>query len=84
MSGFLRHDYILTFEIADPAKRVELVGWCESELQGDEITSSTWEVSTRLDPHELERRLLGFMGDEDRVAYYYLSDTKRVFRVDLR
>ena len=84
MSGFLNHDYVLTFEIADAAKREELRAWCGSDLQGDEITGGTWEVSTKLNPHELERRLLTYLGDSDRAAYYYLSDTKRIFRVDLK
>lgn len=84
MSGFLRHDYVLTFEVADTERREALCAWCRDELVGDEITGSTWEVSTDLDPHELERRLLSFLAETDRAAYYYLSDAKRIFRVDLR
>lgn len=84
MSGFLRHDYVLTFDVADPTRREALCAWCKDELSGDEITTATWEVSTDLDPHELERRLLGFLAESDRAAYYYLSDAKRIFRVDLR
>jgi hypothetical protein len=84
MSGFLRHDYVLTFDVADAAKREALRAWCKDELDGDEITTATWEVSTDLDPHEIERRLLEFLAETDRAAYYYLSDAKRIFRVDLR
>ena len=84
MSGFLRHDYILTFDVGAAERREALQAWCRDELQGDEITAATWEVSTDLDPHELERRLLGFLAEADRAAYYYLSDSKRIFRVDLR
>ena len=84
MSGFLRHDYVLTFDVADADRREALRAWCRDELVGDEITGSTWEVSTDLDPHELERRLLSFLAEADRAAYYYLSDAKRIFRVDLR
>ena len=84
MSGFLRHDYVLTFEVADPVRREALRVWCREELAGDEITASTWEVSTELGPHEMERRLLAFLDEADRAAYYYLSDAKRIFRVDLR
>lgn len=83
MSGFLRHDYILTFDVADPVQREALRAWCTNELAGDEITTATWEVSTELDPHEMERRLLAFLAESDRAAYYYLSDAKRIFRVDL-
>ncbi|MBI2898016.1 MAG: hypothetical protein HYY06_30970 [Deltaproteobacteria bacterium] len=83
MSGFLLHDYVLTFEIADPARGEGLRDLCKSELEGDEITSTTWEISTRLSPHELERKLESFLAEGDRAAYYYLTDTKRLFRVDL-
>lgn len=84
MSGFLRHDYVLTFDVADPARLEALRQWCKDELMGDEITSGTWEVSTDLGPQEMERRLLDFLAETDRAAYYYLSDAKRIFRVDLR
>jgi hypothetical protein len=84
MSGFLRHDYVLTFEIADPDRRRRMQELCREELDGDEITPSTWEVSTELDPDGLEKRLLAHLADEDRAAVYYLSDSKRIFRVDLR
>jgi len=80
----VRHDYILTFDVSDAERREALRAWCREELSGDEITTASWEVSTDLDPHELERRLLSFLAETDRAAYYYLSDSKRIFRVDLR
>jgi hypothetical protein len=84
MSGFVRHDYILTFDVADLVRRDALRRWCKDELDGDEITGGTWEISTDLDPQDLERRLLGILAETDRAAYYYLADAKRIFRVDLR
>ncbi|WP_437576346.1 hypothetical protein [Sorangium sp. So ce887] len=80
-SGFVNHDYILTFSIADEANRARLVALCAGPWQGDEVTPSTWEVSNTLSPDQMERAILDLMGDADRAAYYYLSDSKRMFRV---
>jgi len=82
-SGFMNHDYILTFAIADEASRARLVELCRGPWQGDEVTPATWEISNTLSPDEMERTILGLMGDTDRAAYYYLSDSKRMFRVVL-
>ncbi|MCC6557113.1 MAG: hypothetical protein IT372_29525 [Polyangiaceae bacterium] len=82
-SGFMNHDYILTFSIAEEAGRARLVELCKGPWQGDEVTPGTWEVSNTLSPDQMERAILELMGDEDRAAYYYLSDTKRMFRVIL-
>jgi hypothetical protein len=82
-SGFLVHDYILTFEIADGDKRAKLAGLCEGDWAGDRVSATTWEVSTKLSPDAIEKTLLELLGDGDRAVYYYLSDSKRIFRVVL-
>jgi len=83
-SGFLNHDYLLTFEIADAAKRDQLVALCEGDWLGDRVTATTWEVSTKLSPDSIEKTLLEILGENDRATYYYLSDSKRIFRVVLK
>jgi hypothetical protein len=80
-SGFVLHDYVLTFTVADPERRARLVDLCSGPWQGDEVTPHTWEVSNTLSPDEMERALLEILDDGDRVVYYYLSDSKRIFRV---
>jgi hypothetical protein len=82
-SGFMNHDYILTFTIQDDASRAKLVELCSGPWQGDEVTKDTWEISNRLSPDEMEKAILALMGDDDRATYYYLSDAKRIFRVIL-
>lgn len=82
-SGFVNHDYVLTFDIRDAESRAKLVALCAGEWQGDEVTPSTWEVSNSLGPDEMERAILDLLGEGDRAAYYYLSDSKRMFRVVL-
>ena len=83
-SGFVRHDYIVTFSIADEAARRRLVERCAGEWLGDEVTDTTWEVSNELGPDDMERALVEALGEGDRAAYYYLSDAKRMFRVMVR
>ncbi len=83
MSGFMNHDYILAFEIADPAKAAAFCEVCDTEWQGDRILGSTWEISNKLSPKEMETRILSFLSEGDRAVYYYLADAKRIFRVDL-
>jgi hypothetical protein len=80
-SGFVLHDYVLTFSVADAERRAKLVELCAGPWQGDEVTPHTWEVSNTLSPDEMERALLAILDDGDRVVYYYLSDSKRIFRV---
>jgi hypothetical protein len=82
-SGFVLHDYVLTFQLASPESRQKLVELCAGPWLGDQVTPTTWEVSNTLSPDEMERTLLDIMEDGDRVVYYYLSDSKRVFRVVL-
>jgi len=82
-SGFLNHDYLLTFEVGDATNREKLSALCEGEWMGDKVTPTTWEVSTRLSPDAIEKTLLEILGEGDRAAYYYLSDSKRIFRVVL-
>jgi hypothetical protein len=82
-SGFLTHDYILTFEIADADMRAKLAGLCVQDWAGDSVSATTWEVSTKLSPDAIEKTLLELLGDGDRAVYYYLSDSKRIFRVVL-
>jgi hypothetical protein len=82
-SGFMNHDYVLTFSIADRASHEKLVALCKGPWQGDEVTAHTWEISNDLTPDQMERQVLELLGEGDRAAYYYLSDTKRIFRVVL-
>jgi hypothetical protein len=82
-SGFVRHDYILTFSIEDDASRAKLVELCRGPWQGDEVTPSTWEISNTLSPDQMETTISDLLGERDRAAYYYLSDSKRMFRVVL-
>ncbi len=82
-SGFMNHDYILTFTIEDEAARAKLRALCAGDWQGDEVTEQTWEISNTLSPDQMERAILEHMGDQDRAVYYYLSDSKRIFRVML-
>jgi hypothetical protein len=82
-SGFLNHDYLLTFAIADEGKREKLVELCEGDWLGDKVTPTSWEVSTKLSPDAIEKTLLDLLGEGDRAVYYYLSDSKRIFRVVL-
>ena len=82
-SGFVLHDYVLTFHVGDDARRAKLVELCSGAWLGDEVTPHTWEVSNTLSPDEMERSLLEILEDGDRVVYYYLSDSKRIFRVIL-
>ena len=82
-SGFVNHDYILTFAIADPKNRASLIELCSGPWQGDEVIANTWEISNSLSPDQMERAILDLLGDDDRAAYYYLSDSKRMFRVIL-
>jgi hypothetical protein len=82
-SGFMNHDYVLCFHIADAASRQKLIELCTGPWQGDMVTPDTWEISNSLSPDEMESAIVALMGDDDRAAYYYLSDTKRMFRVML-
>lgn len=82
-SGFVRHDYILTFDIQSDASRQKLVELCRGPWMGDQVTTTTWEVSNTLSPDQMERAILDILEDGDRVVYYYLSDSKRMFRVIL-
>jgi hypothetical protein len=82
-SGFMNHDYILTFEIADSGRRGELAQLCEGDWQGDRVSDATWEVSTKLTPDAIEKTILALLSEGDRAIYYYLSDSKRIFRVVL-
>jgi hypothetical protein len=83
-SGFVRHDYLLTFAIADDESRRRLAELCAGPWQGDEVTPGTWEVSNELSPDDMETAIVALLGDGDRAAYYYLSEAKRLFRVVLR
>ena len=82
-SGFVRHDYILTFSVADAESRARLVALCAGPWLGDEVTPDTWEISNELSPDAMETAVVELLGDQDRAAYYYLSDSKRMFRVVL-
>ena len=82
-SGFVRTDFILTFDVKDASSRDRLVALCEGEWQGTRVTASTWEVTSALTPDAIETALVPLLAPGDRAVYYYLSDTKRIFRVVL-
>ena len=79
----MNHDYVLTFSIRNGEKASTLVDLSTGPWQGDEVTSSTWEISNDLNPDQMERQILDLLEEGDRAAYYYLSDSKRIFRVVL-
>ena len=92
LSGFMNHDYVISFSVADPENRKKLIALCEGPWMGDEITPDTWEISNELDPDAMETAIIDLVGEGDRVAYYYLTppmssgipgvpDAKRIFRV---
>lgn len=82
-SGFVLHDYVLTFSIASDENRRKLIELCRGPWQGDEVVPATWEVSNTLSPDQMETAILDVLSDGDRCVYYYLSDSKRMFRVVL-
>jgi hypothetical protein len=94
LSGFMNHDYVLTFSIADDEQRAKMVALCEGPWQGDAVTAHCWEISNDLSPDDMERAIAELLGEGDRAAYYYLTppmssgipgvlDSKRIFRVVL-
>ena len=82
-SGFMNRGYLLIFQIADQANHQKLVELCEGEWQGDRVTESAWEITNELNPDQMEKTIADLLGDDDRAAYYYLTDAKRMFRVVL-
>ena len=80
-SGFVLHDYVITFSIAEPSRRLALIELCKGPWLGDEVVPNTWEVSNSLSPDDMENAILKVLGEGDRCVYYYLSDSKRMFRV---
>ncbi len=94
LSGFLNHDYVLTFSIRDDGRRARMVALCEGPWMGDAVSDGTWEVSNDLGPDDMEKALVALLGEGDRCAYYYLTPpmesgvpgqppSKRIFRVVL-
>ncbi|GAC1351244.1 MAG: hypothetical protein NVSMB1_02410 [Polyangiales bacterium] len=83
VSGFMNRGYLLVFQIADASARKKLDELCEGEWQGDQITDDAWEITNELDPDAMEKTIADLVGEHDRVAYYYLTDAKRMFRVVL-
>jgi len=93
-SGFMNSDYLLAFHVADAGRRAQLLELCREQLDGEQITTDTWELSTELDPHQLEERIVELLGQGDHAVYYYLTKplpdpaakapaAKRIFRVVL-
>jgi hypothetical protein len=80
-SGFVRLDFLLTFRVAEPVARARLAALCAGEWSGTQVGELTWELSTALAPDALEAALAPHLGPGDRAVYYYLSDSKRFFRV---
>ena len=92
LSGFMNHDYVLTFSVHNAESREKLIALCEGPWQGDEITGDCWEISNDLSPDDMEKAIVELIADGDRVAYYYLTppmssgipgtpEAKRIFRV---
>ena len=84
LSGFVRTDFILTFAIAAEEARATLAELCATSWQGTRVTASTWEVTSALSPDALESAVVPLLSPGDLAVYYYLSDSKRIFRVVLR
>jgi hypothetical protein len=82
-SGFMNRGYLLIFQIASEENRQKLAALCEGEWQGDKVTDCAWEITNELNPDQMEKTIADLLGDEDRAAYYYLTDAKRMFRVVL-
>jgi hypothetical protein len=82
-SGFMNRGYLLMFQIADETNRKKLVALCEGEWQGDPVIDNAWEITNELDPDAMEKTIADLLGENDRAAYYYLTDAKRMFRVVL-
>jgi len=82
-SGFMNRGYLLIFDVQDEASRKKLVSLCEGEWQGDAVTPNAWEITNDLDPDAMEKTIADLLGENDRAAYYYLTDAKRMFRVVL-
>ncbi len=94
-SGFMNHDYVLSFRVADTARRQKLLELCEGPWQGDElIAEHTWEVSNELSPADMEKALLEIIDEGDQAVYYYLTpplssgmpgtpEAKRIFSVNI-
>jgi len=57
-SGFMNHDYVLTFSIKSAAGLEKLVSLCKGPWQGEEVTAFTWEISNDLNPEQMERQIL--------------------------
>jgi hypothetical protein len=81
--GFVRHDYVLLFSVRDAERRARLESVCARDWEGDHVLDGAWEVSSTLGPDAFESALLDLLGEGDRAAFYYVSDSKRLFRVVL-
>ncbi|GAC1560434.1 MAG: hypothetical protein NVS3B10_18710 [Polyangiales bacterium] len=79
----MNRGYLLMFQIADATNRQKLVELCKGEWQGDPVLDGAWEITNELDPDAMEKTIASLLGDDDRAAYYYLTDAKRMFRVVL-
>ena len=86
-SGFVRHDYILAFSIEDeegePGARLVEASLREAPGRGTRSRPRRGRISNTLSPDEMESTIAGLLGEHDRATYYYLSDSKRMFRVVL-
>ena len=80
-SGFVRLDFLLTFSVARDEDRRRLAALCEGDWCGTRVGESTWEISTPSSPAELEALLAPLLSTGDSAVFYYLADSKRLFRV---
>ena len=80
-SGFVRLDFLLTFTVADPGARGRLTALCKEEWSGTRVGDSTWEVRSASSPAEFEALLAPQLSPGDHAVFYYLADSKRLFRV---
>ncbi len=80
-SGFVRLDFFLTYTVQDAASRSRLDALCEGEWAGTRAGDSTWEICAASSPSEFEALLEPHLGPGDRAVFYYLADSKRLFRV---
>lgn len=81
--GFVTADYLVSLAIKSGATIERLARLFEDEWSGERVTDLLWEVSNDLSPQLMEEAILPFLEGADRVIFYYVSDTKRIFRVCL-
>ncbi len=79
--GFFGGDYLVLFAVSDDARRETIRAMCEESWSGERVAGDAWEICNDLGPQDMEAALLALLAPGDRAVYYYLSESKRIFRV---